>query len=62
MESEIAQVEIVNFAGTQMIEGDFDPASEREPNGRLVVRFTNGRIVNCQVDFGKTQNPVSYPE
>ena len=59
METEIAQVEIVNFAGTQMIEGDFDPASERESNGRLVARFTNGRIVNCQIDFGKSQNPVS---
>ena len=61
MENKISKVEIVNFDGTQRVEGDFDRSSERESNGRLVVRFTNGRVVNCQVDFERAQNPVSYP-
>ncbi|MEM9247003.1 MAG: hypothetical protein AAGA67_14850, partial [Cyanobacteria bacterium P01_F01_bin.153] len=51
-EQEITYVEIVNFAGSQRIEAKFDPEnSYRLDNGRLVVAFTDGRIVNCQVSF-----------
>jgi hypothetical protein len=56
----IAMVEIVRFDGTQMIVGRFDPnGSWREKSGRLVVRFTGGRIAPCDVEF-RSRNPVGY--
>lgn len=55
-------VQVVNFEGTQMIEGVFDRnASGRKDDGRLVLRFLDGRIVNCKVEF-QGQNPVGYIE
>jgi hypothetical protein len=56
----ITHIQIVNFSGTQMIEGVFDrSASYRREDGRLVVKFLDGRIVNCDVQF-VGQNPVRY--
>lgn len=61
-ESRITHVQIVNFAGTQMIEGVFDlNGSQRRDDGRLVVRFRDGRIVNCRIEFDGP-NPVGYIE
>lgn len=58
-EQSITHVRIVNFEGTQMIEGVFDRnGSLRREDGRLVLRFLDGRIVNCNVQFD--QNPVCY--
>lgn len=46
----ITHVQIVNFTGTQMIEGVFDRnASYRTEDSRLVLRFLDGRIVNCDI-------------
>lgn len=56
----VTRVRIVNFDGTQMIEGEFDRGSERQPDGRLIVRFLNGRLADCHVAFD-SQNPVRYP-
>jgi hypothetical protein len=62
----ITHVHVVNFDGTQRIEGVFDRngSSRREEDGRLTLRFLDGRIVNCQVDFDGKQNqqPVHYLE
>jgi hypothetical protein len=59
-EQQITHVQVVNFEGTQMIEGVFDRnASTRRDDGRLVLRFLDGRIVNCRVQFDG-QNPVRY--
>lgn len=59
---QITHVQVVNFEGTQMIEGVFDRrASNRTDDGRLVLRFLDGRIVNCRVQFDG-QNPVRYLE
>jgi hypothetical protein len=45
-----------------MIEGVFDrQASSCRDDGRLVLRFLDGRIVNCRVQFDG-QNPVRYIE
>ena len=61
-EHRLTHVQIVNFDGTQMIEGVFDRTrSWRRDDGRLVLRFLDGRIVNCKVEFD-TQNPVRYIE
>jgi hypothetical protein len=61
-EESITHVQIVDFEGTQMIEGVFDRnGSLRREDGRLVVRFLDGRIVNCNVQFDG-QNPVRYIE
>jgi len=61
-EPRITHVQIVNFDGTQMIEGIFDRnGSQRRDDGRLVVRFLDGRIVNCRVQFD-SRNPVRYIE
>ncbi|MBW4682655.1 MAG: hypothetical protein KME19_21555 [Microcoleus vaginatus WJT46-NPBG5] len=55
---QITDVQIVNFDGTQMIEGIFDrSASWRREDNRLVLKFQQGQIVNCQVKFDG-QNPV----
>ncbi len=53
----IAHIQVVNFSGTQMIEGAFDrSASYRTEDGRLVVNFLDGYIINCDVQF-VGQNP-----
>lgn len=58
----LTHVHIVNFEGTQRIEGVFDRnASERREDGDLVLRFLDGRIVNCKVDFAG-RNPVYFIE
>ncbi|MBW4467435.1 MAG: hypothetical protein KME07_18570 [Pegethrix bostrychoides GSE-TBD4-15B] len=56
----ITHIQIVNFSGTQMIEGVFDRSSSyRTEDGRLVIKFLDGRIINCIVQF-VGQNPVHY--
>jgi hypothetical protein len=61
-QKQITHVQIVNFEGTQMIEGVFDRnGSVRRDDGRLIVRFLDGRIVNRDVRFDG-QNPVRYFE
>ncbi len=61
-EQSVTHVQIVNFEGTQMIEGVLDRSrSLRREDGRLVVRFLDGRIVNCNVQFDG-RNPVRYIE
>ena len=56
----ITHIQVVNFAGTQMIEGVFDRSnSYRRDDGRLVVKFLDGRIVNCSVQFD-ARNSVRY--
>lgn len=58
----ITHVQIVDFDGRQMIEGLFDrKGSERREDGRLVIKFLDGRIINCEVQFDG-QNPVRYIE
>lgn len=59
-EQQITDVEIVNFDGTQRIEGIFDgEKSVRQSDGRLVIAFTDACIKNCKVTFD-AQNPVRY--
>jgi hypothetical protein len=59
-QQQITHVQIVNFEGTQMIDGAFDRnASGRRDDGCFVLRFLDGRIVNCRVQFDG-QNPVRY--
>ena len=61
-EPRITHVQVVNFAGTQMIEGVYDRAgSQRREDGSLFVRFLDGRIVNCNVTFDG-RNPVRLLE
>ncbi|NEQ66651.1 MAG: hypothetical protein F6K21_14315 [Symploca sp. SIO2D2] len=56
----ITHIQVVNFEGTQMIEGLFDHnASFRRDHGRLVVKFKDAHIINCNVQFD-SQNPVRY--
>ncbi len=60
---QITHVQVVNFEGTQMIEGVFDRNAsyylEPPDDHRLVVKFLDGRIVNCKVEFNG-ENPVRY--
>ena len=49
-QSHIAQVQVVNWDGTQMVKGEFDRKSSRRTDGRLILRFLNACIVNCRVD------------
>jgi hypothetical protein len=60
-ESKITHVQVVNFEGTQMIEGVYDRAGSyrRESDNALIIRFLDGRIVNCKVRFD-SQNPVHF--
>jgi hypothetical protein len=56
----LTHVQVVNFDGTQMIEGVYDRSGScRREDGRLVVRFLDGRIVNCKIKFA-AQNPVRF--
>ena len=58
----LTHVEIVNFDGTQMIQGVYDRSgSTRRDDGRLIVRFLDGHIVNCRVEFAG-RNPVRFTE
>lgn len=67
-ESRLTHVQIVNWDGTQMIEGVFDKTgsyrrkNDRDQN-RLVIRFLDGHIVNTnpRVEFDG-QNPVRFVE
>ena len=57
---QITHIQVVNFEGTQMIEGIFDRnASKYIDDTRLVIKFLDGRIVNCNVEFSG-RNPVRY--
>lgn len=56
---QITHVEIVNFDGTQMIRGVFDRNASYRVDDRLVIKFLEGKIVNCNVEF-QSQNPVHY--
>jgi hypothetical protein len=59
-EQEITDVEIVNFDGTQKIEGSFDAANSLRLNdNRLVIAFTKACILNCSINFDG-RNPVRY--
>lgn len=59
-EAQITNVQVVSFEGTQMIEGGYDRAgSRRQADGRLIIRFFDGRIANCSIVF-QGQNPVHY--
>lgn len=60
---QITHVQVVNFEGTQMIEGVFDRSASHyvvvNDKDRLVIKFLDGRIVNCNVEFNG-ENPVRY--
>lgn len=61
-QQQITHVQVVNFEGTQMIEGLFDRnGSGRRDDNRLILRFLDGRIVDCNVQFDG-RNPVRYIE
>lgn len=59
----ITHVQVVNFEGKQMIEAVFDRNASHyvwvEDKERLVIKFLDGRVVNCDVEFDG-QNPVRY--
>ena len=59
----ITHVQVVNWGGTQRIEGVFDRNDSyylAPPKAnRLLVKFMDGRIVNCNVQF-TSDNPVRY--
>jgi hypothetical protein len=58
----ITHIQVVNFTGTQMIEGVFDRNSsyrQEDNERRLVIKFLDGHIVNCSIKFDG-QNPVRY--
>ena len=60
---QITHVQVVSFDGTQMIEGVFDRNASYyvviENKERLVIKFLDGRILNCNVEFNG-ENPVRY--
>ncbi len=60
---QITHIRVVNWDGTQMIEAVFDRNASfylDPPNdNRLVVKFLDGRIINCNVEFA-SQMPVHY--
>lgn len=60
---QITHVQVVNFEGTQMIEGVFDRSASHyvvvNDKDRLVIKFLDGRIVNCNIEFNG-ENPVRY--
>jgi hypothetical protein len=59
----ITHVQVVDFEGKQMIKGVFDRNASHyvvvDGQERLVIKFLDGRIVNCNIEF-KGQNPVNY--
>jgi len=52
----ITHIQVLNWEGTQMIEGVFDRNASYylapPDDNRLVVKFLDGRIVNCNVKVG----------
>jgi hypothetical protein len=61
-QQQVTHVQVVNFEGTQMIEGVLDRnGSGRRDDNRLILSLLDGRIVNCSVQFDG-QNPVRYIE
>jgi hypothetical protein len=66
---QITHVQVVNWDGTQMIEAVFDrnashyidPPDEKPDEKRLLVKFLDGRIVNCNIQF-KGRGVVRYIE
>ena len=52
----ITHIQVVHFDGMQMIEGVFDRNASYylapPKNDRLLVKFLDGRIVNCKVKVG----------
>ena len=61
---QITHVQVVNFEGTQMIEGVFDRNASHyvdvDGKDRLVIKFLDGRIVNCNIKFDNPRTPVRY--
>ena len=68
----ITHVQVLNWDGTQMIEGVFDRNAsyylDPPDDDRLVVKFLDGRIVNCKVKVGDPfafryieENPPTSP-
>jgi len=57
---EITHVHVVNWDGTQRLEGIYDPASYRVQDDprRLVLKFVDAHIVNCAVDFSQAPQAV----
>ena len=56
----INKIEVHNFEGSIKIQGDFDnQRSYFREDGRLVVYFTNGKIVKTNERWNG-QNPVQY--
>jgi hypothetical protein len=53
---QITHVQVLNWGGTQMIEGIFDRNASYylapPEDDRLLVKFLDGRIVNCKVKVG----------
>ncbi|MEB3212548.1 MAG: hypothetical protein VKL39_14405 [Leptolyngbyaceae bacterium] len=47
----ITHVQIVNFEGTQMIEAIFDRNASYKDDNRLVIKFLDGHVVNCSMQF-----------
>ena len=62
-EQEITDVQIVNWDGSQMIQATLNRDSsyrlETDPR-RLVLRFSDAQIVNCQVEFDAPRSVVRY--
>lgn len=61
---QITHIQVVSFDGTQMIEGIFDRNASHyiviEKKNRLVIKFLDGKIVNCNVKFDNPRTPVRY--
>jgi len=60
---QITHVHVVNWEGTQRIEGVFDRNEsyylDPTKDNRFLVKFLDSRIVNCNVKFSG-QNSVNY--
>lgn len=60
-ERDLTHVQVVGFDGKRMIEGTFDPErSRRRQDGRLIIAFRNGRLIDCDVTF-PGRGVVLYP-
>jgi len=58
--SDIRSVEIYSFDGKQVLKGGFNKInSHRDSDGRLVIAFDNGMIVNSNMNWD-SRNPVRY--
>jgi hypothetical protein len=60
----ITHVQVVNFEGTQMIEGIFDRNASHyiivKDKDRLIIKFLDGHIINCNIQFTNPRTPVRY--